>query len=195
MKFPLHVEPDQASHGEHIMTATEIRAAVDAILAREGITYAAAFVPQSKSRNAKYPQTRTLNWRVSFARGKLEPFSTDYMQGIGHIPGYQQMRDHYAKRCAEHDASENGRYPTTRNGWTSKALPAPSATDVLYCLALDASALDAGCFELWADEYGYERDSRAAEVIYKACIDSALAMRAVFGDATIRELRDATAEL
>jgi hypothetical protein len=48
-------------------------------------------------------------------------------------------------------------------GWTH----APEAADVLDTLALDASGYDnAGSFEEWADEYGYDADSRRAFASY-----------------------------
>ena len=45
----------------------------------------------------------------------------------------------------------------------------PSVFDVLDCLASDASGYEnARSFEEWAEEYGYDTDSRSAEKIWKA---------------------------
>jgi hypothetical protein len=45
----------------------------------------------------------------------------------------------------------------------------PTAEDVLDCLASDASGYEnAGSFEEWCGEYGYDTDSRKAEKTYKA---------------------------
>lgn len=45
----------------------------------------------------------------------------------------------------------------------------PTGEDVLDCLASDASTYDnAQGFEDWANEYGYDTDSRKAEKIFKA---------------------------
>jgi len=45
----------------------------------------------------------------------------------------------------------------------------PDAKSVLNCLASDASSLEnAGNFESWAGEYGYDTDSRKAEKLYRA---------------------------
>jgi hypothetical protein len=53
-------------------------------------------------------------------------------------------------------AGAPGRTYRLRLGWTH----APEAADVLDALALDASGYDnAGSFEEWADEYGYDADS------------------------------------
>jgi hypothetical protein len=44
----------------------------------------------------------------------------------------------------------------------------PTAYDVLSCLLLDAASYDnARDFETWAEEYGYDPDSRKAERIYE----------------------------
>lgn len=46
----------------------------------------------------------------------------------------------------------------------------PSAADVIQCLVSDAAGYrDAGTFEAWAGEYGYDTDSRAAHKTWKAC--------------------------
>lgn len=68
----------------------------------------------------------------------------------------------------------------------------PGAVNVLACIASDSSVLDSGGFESWAQEYGYDTDSRKAESIYKTVLEQALAMRAAFGEAGLNELRDAT---
>lgn len=57
----------------------------------------------------------------------------------------------------------------TINFWTGQLVGEPDTCDVLTCIAPDASGFDnAGSFEEWASEYGYDADSREAEKIYKA---------------------------
>lgn len=54
----------------------------------------------------------------------------------------------------------------------------PTAADVLDCLASDASGVEnAGTFEEWASEYGYDEDSRKAERTYKICQKQAAQLR------------------
>lgn len=67
----------------------------------------------------------------------------------------------------------------------------PSPVDVLYSLTMDSDVLDAGGFEEWAANFGYDADSRKAESIYRACIELALKMRAGFGNDTLQELQTA----
>lgn len=49
----------------------------------------------------------------------------------------------------------------------------PEPADVVHSLLLDASAVDAGSFEAWADDFGYDPDSRSAERLYRECLASA----------------------
>lgn len=66
----------------------------------------------------------------------------------------------------------------------------PSTVDVIYSLVMDSGVIDYSDFESWASEYGHEPDSRAAESIYRQCLDIALKLRAAIGDATMRELSE-----
>ena len=46
----------------------------------------------------------------------------------------------------------------------------PQGPDVLYCLLSDASSVQhCNGFEDWAQELGFDEDSRRTEAIYKAC--------------------------
>jgi hypothetical protein len=58
----------------------------------------------------------------------------------------------------------------------------PTAADVLSCLVMDADVLDHDCFDDWANEYGYDYDSRSAEKIYDLCLEQAPKVRAFLGD-------------
>lgn len=59
----------------------------------------------------------------------------------------------------------------------------PSENDVLPCLVSDYQAVQhAESFEEFADEFGYDVDSRTAEATYKQCQKIARNMQRVFGD-------------
>lgn len=74
---------------------------------------------------------------------------------------------------------------------SSKPVPImPEPRDVIYSLVMDSSVLDSGCFEQWAAEFGYDTDSRAAESIYRACLEIALKMRAALGDDGMCKLQE-----
>ena len=60
----------------------------------------------------------------------------------------------------------------------------PTLEDVLECLVMDSAYIDrASSFEEWADEFGYDTDSRKAEKIYKACKDQYENLQYLFGEA------------
>ncbi len=60
----------------------------------------------------------------------------------------------------------------------------PTASDVLDCLASDASTMDnARSFEEWAGDLGYDEDSRTAERTFKVCEKQAEDLRALLRDA------------
>ncbi|MGH8897010.1 MAG: hypothetical protein ACRDZ4_08325 [Egibacteraceae bacterium] len=81
---------------------------------------------------------------------------------------------------------------TLRRGQKSMTLPytkgfghngaPPTAIEVLGCLASDARGVDnAGGFEAWARELGFDPDSRDAERTYKACEQQAKRLKALLG--------------
>lgn len=153
----------------------------------DGITMTAVFVPQSKSRNAK-EKNLSLNWLVTItANGRS--ITTDYMQGIGHLPGYKHGWKSIDDANREKEAAETGKYLRPNAEYFRTAIPPPTLDDVLSCLILDASAIDAGSFEDWAQEFGYDTDSRAAEKIYDACVKTALQLRSMLGNDRIELLR------
>lgn len=59
----------------------------------------------------------------------------------------------------------------------------PTAADVLDCLASDAAGFEnAGDFEEWASEYGYDTDSRSAERTYRTIEKQADKLRRFLGE-------------
>lgn len=175
-------------------TETDYTAAVREIV--PDLEYSAEFVPQSKSRNADAKEP-SLNWRVTLKRGSLS-LVTDYMQGIGHLPKSEKAfnprsvdGDKAVRRAAEQGTfARHDGYVTSRN-----PIPAPELSGVLYCLLLDAEAVDHGSFEDWAGNFGYDTDSRKAEGIYRACLETGLKLRAMLGDETIQRLREALQDM
>lgn len=146
-----------------------------------GLSMSAVFVPQSQSRNAKAKEP-TINWRVTITKG-AQSLTTDYMQGCAHLPHYQPK---WARTLwyseAVRDACESGRSrlvdgPRAVAHYSHKNLTAPKLADVLYSLVMDSAAIDHPTFESWADDYGYDTDSRSDEAIWRACVAIALQLR------------------
>lgn len=174
---------------------------LDALIASLGLDYMAVFVPQSQSRNAKEKEP-SLNWTVQIRKDR-NTLKTDYMQGIGHLPNYSHVHSRLAVYDdAVREACETGRsrivkhkngYDAAGGGYTFPRLqkiPEPSLREVLYCLVLDASAIDYATFEDWTSEYGYDKDSRSAEKIYRQCLETGLKLRAMLGNETLEKLRE-----
>lgn len=92
-------------------------------------------------------------WRVELSN-KLGMWSTDYFTGLG-------LRN---KPNASRDVAKPNK---------------PTVADVLYSLFNDANAADYN-FSDWCDEYGYSDDSIKALNMYKACLDTATALRKYF---------------
>lgn len=183
------------------------------IIAREKLTIEAVFVPWSQSRNAgkkterKFTDTTpvldmSLNWKIRLKHNGREIITTDYSAGCGHIPDYRFQE----KSKAYHDyilsVCEIGKYISIPknadmfrylNNSFLKALriKPPDSESVLYSLIMVSSVLDAGGFDNWSEDLGYDTDSREAEKIYKACLEIALKIRAGLGDKVITELQDA----
>lgn len=65
----------------------------------------------------------------------------------------------------------------------------PALADVLNSLALDASGYEnAQGFEDWANEYGYDTDSRKAERTYKVCQRQSERLREFLGEDAYKDM-------
>lgn len=101
--------------------------------------------------------------------------------GCGHGPTTHRLITYFSKGEGHVYGPKE---PFHRRG---KPIP-PTAAEVLDCLASDAYGVDpAGTgiftsFENWADEYGYERDSRKAEATYDVCVKQAKELREFLGN-------------
>jgi len=59
----------------------------------------------------------------------------------------------------------------------------PKTADVLNCLADDSAGVsNARSFEEWAEEYGYDTDSRKAEKAYNVCVKQAARLLSFLGE-------------
>jgi hypothetical protein len=174
------------------------------IVQNMGLTVDAVFVPFSQSRNRE-EKTPSLNWRVTIKRDGRDVLTTDYSAGAAHAPSYKHT---FGKRTAEDRDRDlrtawecehgvpaigivwEGRGHRIRPGNPAHKIN-PDPIDVLFSLAMDADVLDAGGFETWASDLGYDTDSRKAEQTYRACLDIALKLRAALGDDGLSALRNA----
>lgn len=162
----------------------------------------------------------SLNWLVTIKRAGRDVITSDYMAGMAHCPSFNSKMPSAFGRpvrfwqqavCAWE--CENGfvaRYshfgysgdfkkalfpaPPIPGGEVGRMLGRPIEPDpasVVACFVLDSNVLDYATFEEWAGEYGYDPDSRKGEAIYRACMETALRMRAGLGEAVMADLREA----
>ena len=69
----------------------------------------------------------------------------------------------------------------------------PKVADILYSLLSDASAEQRN-FHEWCSDYGHSLDSISALNAYRACLDTAAALRKCFSYELLAELQDLLAE-
>jgi hypothetical protein len=120
--------------------------------------------------------------------------TTDYTAGIGHAPSYKQGRMTLDTETALAHETEKGTVakPSANLGSVFSGKPiALDVCDVVSALASDSDAIDHPSFESWAGDLGYDTGSRSAEKTYRACLETALALRAGLGDAGLSKLRNA----
>ena len=147
----------------------------------EGITYTAEFIPLSHSRN-KDSKHKSLNWVVTLSNGNTT-LSTDYSQGVAHIPGYDKLKGSKTtiwNYSLIGQACETGKSIVDHECLQGKKIDKPKLEDILYSLVLDSAAIDQD-FEDWAADFGYDSDSRSAEKMYNDCVKIGRKMRKLFG--------------
>ena len=159
-----------------------------------GVTYTATFQPKPQA-GEKHPQ---LHWLITLSKGK-QTLSVPYSQGIGHVVGYK----HRAIRTLYDEEQHRQFVKTCETGKLYKSAysagcdlhsgtqPAPKLEEVLYCLVSDASVLDHSSYEEWAQELGYDEDSRKGEATYRECLKQSLGLRKLIGEKAIEALREA----
>jgi hypothetical protein len=184
------------------MTELDNEQILDGLMKDNGLSIKCKFVPFSESRN-KDNKYKSLNWIISLYKNDKLVLSADYMQGHGHAPAYKAPApklssgkvDKWAHDRAIELECETGKIhdgfisgnPITKGD----RIPTPDIKDFMYAMIADASALDHGNFEDWANDYGYSADSRSAEKIYNTCLKQALELRAGLGQDLIEKLQEA----
>ena len=155
-------------------TTTDNKQALREYIESLGLTYQATFIPvRQDADKVKHPK---LHWSITLT--SVSAFAQfPYSEGCGHVKGYEKMPiktpyDRRIKEQATRHTCETGRIERTvgHHGLVKPGKqPAPDVLAVLYRLVLDASVRHASTYEEWADEYGYDADSRKGEEIYQAC--------------------------
>lgn len=162
---------------------------LEQVLKDSGLTVAWEFVPQS---NSSEPDNERINWKATLKVAGRKAWEGNYFQGIGHLPfptsGLRTIdRDNQIKYACENGLA----IPLDGRSYIrAKKLPFPSIADLMACLLLDGDAVNFENFESWANHFGYDSDSRKAESIYKACLETGLKLRYHLGEAMSAKLRE-----
>lgn len=190
------------------MNTTRNPGDLQATIDKLGLLVSSKFIPFSQSRDAKgnYP---SLNWEVTLYT--LSPLdgqrrdivTTLYSAGSGHAPSCNhpdipERAYRVAYECEHGFKAAGVRWGSKPEAYGAEGNKAnalqPRAQDVIYSLVMDSDVLDAGGFESWASDLGYDTDSRKAEAIYRACLEIALKLRSAIGEAGLTKLREAFRE-
>ena len=144
------------------------------ILDQSGIAYVALYAGETERDGWKCDA-----WKVALTKtgvGSLagESVTFDYFTGLGlrsepiGVHGYGDIKKHPLNpRSLAYAEVEKLRKPI-----------APSADSVLSALGSDALGSEQ-TFDDWADEYGYDSDSRKALAMYLTCQDTATKLRKI----------------
>ena len=173
---------------------TEEKDTLQSFVNELGLTYTATFVPTPQpAETVPHPQ---LHWSIVLQRGG-RTLTASYSQGCGHAGGYKQIcASREERRLTDIDvrkSCETGKifdYRTFKGRMGYGAQPSPELLDVLACLVSDCSVLDMSSYEEWANEYGYDTDSRKAESVYAACLAQSLSFKALIGQKALDRLRE-----
>ncbi len=155
----------------------EQQTTVNAFLMENNTTYAVRYVGETVRDN----EWQCDAWRASFAAGKSR-FETDYYTGLGHRKPVKGAENRIGSKFPKNTVGYHN--------WVKQYVKpvAPCATDVLYSLVLDSSAIDTS-FDYWCSDYGYDADSISAFNTYQACCKIAKELRQVFTNAQVETLR------
>ena len=119
-------------------------------------------------------------WVINVSRPPKPEFSTEFSTGVG-------LRVLLRAR-----PPEIIKYPRTLHavGWMKQhCVPNPPEVASVFSSYLTEGGAADECFEDWADNFGYDKDSRKAEKAYEACKDIGFKVRGMFTPAEREELR------
>ena len=167
-----------------------------------GLSLVTQFIPWSQSRDYEHGKPvgkRMAQWRVTLLRDGKPIITTDYGQGIGHLPAYKASIKELGNRDCSMRMEAIERELETGKVWDAflakpQTIPGPDMPDVVHSLCVDADVLQHRSFEDWAADFGYDADSRKAENIYRSCMQIALQLLNGLGAASLERLQLAARE-
>lgn len=178
------------------MTATETASAL-----LETMEVSAEFQHIPTTYDPQSKEWQHIAWKVTIMTPR-GTFTTDYKQGIGHLPKswgldplrgvltvdkLAQIRHVLAHGCRGRDIGGDIR-------GRAEELPRPSLVDVLHCIFSDAQSGE-NDFPDFCAELGYDEDSRKAEATWRACRDTGAALHRLFTGEQFDRLAEVLADV
>lgn len=149
-------------------------ATLDTIEALEALPVKIEYVGEVPSKWEESTMRTVDQWRVTLS-SEAGFNSFDYFTGLGlRIRTYSGF---------------GRKWDTMREKHYDDKPKKPKVADVLHSLTMDASAANEN-FHDWCANYGYSDDSIKAMNIYKACLETAQALRKHFSPDILRQVRE-----
>ena len=153
---------------------SESYAELERVAERHGLTLTFEFVPQHFPEGTKACDM-SMKWIVNVLCNGKHVLTTDYTQGSYFCPSRPKGLGNLTVADVENIRRDCATQP--RSGQPVDPL------DALWGIARDCQSVEqARGFEDWANEFGYDTDSRKAEAIYRTCVDQWKALRHYIGD-------------
>lgn len=183
----------------------DVKTQIAELLTQSQITATFKYVPSDYDAKGEFPSRypeaswNALHWRVTFTSPR-GAFTTDYKQGLGHLPPEVYPRNMRSISINQDAALKRtlatGKLCHIRQSTDyAKPIPTPDPVDVLGCLFMDAGAAEYSSFEDWAQDFGSNPDSIKALNAYNACRNTALDLFRVLGSALVEKIKPLAQEL
>lgn len=187
---PNQEDPEMSTETEAETGTTQMN--IETFIKRHGITFSCVEAPDNPHwTGAK--QDGTAHWYYTLKVGGRE-MSGHYSKSSG-LRRWRQSSWNGYKRPAGWKKGERASMPWNPSRCDREAFMAwtepepPTASEVLDCLAMDASGVEStGSFESWAEDLGMDTDSRSAEASYRATVAQTDKLRKLLGSMDFRVL-------
>jgi len=153
---------------------------ISSVLKSMGISIKSEFIPWSKAKEKDYNKDAkfsSLNWNVTLYKNDVKIFTTEYNEGQGHCPANETENVGYNLKKMIEKECETGFETWYGNSmdWVNinKKKPIlPNMVSFVWCILSDANS-GRDDFHDFCGNFGYDEDSRRAEAIWKACVETA----------------------
>lgn len=153
---------------------------IQKVLNEMGISITSKFIPWSIAKSHPYNKDSkfpSLNWEVTLFKNGQKILTGEYHEGQGHCPANKNAKAKYELQKMIEKECEEG-----FEAWYGNALDfvhvnkkkpiLPDMVSFVWCTLSDANS-GRDDFHDFCGNFGYDEDSRSAERIWKACVETA----------------------